>query len=386
MPPRHQLQHPLCQSLTARLPHLRATTPPVLAGLAVGLAFADAISLPAIAADPPFTVPLHATITRFHRFLMQPTATRQQCWDPLLPELLAAETTTEVTLIFDLTNHADHFTSLVIGLAHHRRAVPLTWHVVAAQERWRDQFAPAVREMVPTIAAALPPGRSVTLLADAGLASPFLVDLCRSVGWHFVLRLSVTSNGQHLFRPPDGPEQRIAAGLPEPTGPQRRRTRTWAGQVFKTAGWRAGWVTIHADPDHAAPWVLLSDRPGGAAVVRHYRRRMQIEAMFADGKGRGWQLVRSRLREPRRLAALLIGVAMAHWHLVAVGARVVRAGRRHRYDRRDRRTWSLVRLGRCEQRRRERDGPRLAPWRLGREHGALPRARANARPQETVWQ
>lgn len=378
MPPRHQLQHQVCQSLAARLPHLRATTPPVLAGLAVGLAFADAISLPAIAADAPFTVPLPATITRFHRFLKHPQATRQQCWDPLLPELLAAETSTEVTLIFDLTNHADRFTSLVIGLAHHQRAVPLTWHVVAAQERWRDQFAPTLREMVQTIAAALPPGRTVTLLADAGLTSPFLVDLCQSVGWHWVVRLSVTANGQHLFRGPDGCEQRIAAWLPELAAPRRRRTRTWAGAVFKTAGWRDAWVTIHEHPDHAAPWVLLSDRPGGPTAVKHYRRRMQIEAMFADWKGRGWHLVRSRLQEPRRMAALLIGVALAHWHLLTLGARVVRAGQRHRYDRRDRRSWSLVRLGRWEQRRREREGPRLAPWRLG--------TRADALPRETVWQ
>lgn len=369
MPPRHQLQHQLCQSLTNRLPHLRATTPPVLAGLAIGLAFADAISLPAIAADAPFTAALPATTTRFHRFLMHPSATRQQCWDPLLPDLLAAETSTEVTLILDLTNHADRFTSLVIGLAHHRRAVPLAWHVVAAQERWRDQFQPAVREMVQTIAAALPPNRRVTLLADAGLTSPFLVDLCRAAGWHWVFRLSVTPNGQHLFRGPDGPEQRIAAWLPDPIAPRQRRTRRWFGQVFKTAGWRDGWVTIHEDPDHAAPWVLLSDQPGGAAVVRAYRRRMQIEAMFADWKGRGWRLVRSRLREPRRMAALLIGVALAHWQLMMVGDRVVRSGRRHQYDRRDRRTWSRVRLGRWEQRRRERDGSRLLAWKLGGAHG-----------------
>lgn len=378
MPPRQILQHQLCQSLAARLPHLRATTPPVLAGLAIGLSFADGISLPAIAADAPFSADLPATIARFHRLLMRPEVTRQQCWDPLLPEVLAAETSTDVTLIFDLTNHADRFTSLVIGLAHHQRAVPLTWHVAAAQERWRDQFAPAVREMVRTIAAALPPNRTVTLLADAGLSSPFLVDLCASVGWHWVFRLSVTPNGRHLFRHADGGEARIARWLPDPTAPRRRRTRTWVGEVFKSAGWRAAWVTIHEHPDHAAPWVLISDRSGGSGAVKHYRRRMQIEAMFADWKGRGWQLVRSRLRDPRRLAALLIGVALAHGQLMRRGARIVRSGHRHRYDRRDRRTWSLVRLGRWEQRRRERTGARLAPWRLGTP--------ANPRPGETVWQ
>lgn len=230
-PPHHQLQHQLCQSLAG------------------GLAVADATSLPAIAAD--------ATTTRFRRCLVQPTATRQPCWDPLLPELLAAGTSTAVTLILDPTTHADRLTSRVIGLAHHQRAVPLTWHGVAAQARWRDQFAPAVREMVQPTAAALPPGRTVTLLADAGLTSPFLVDGCRSVGWHWVVRMSVTPNGWYLlrslFRPPDGQEQRIAEWLPDPATPPRRRTRTWAGQVVTTAGGRDGWVTMHEHPAHAAP-------------------------------------------------------------------------------------------------------------------------------------
>ena len=127
-------------------------------------------------------------------------------------------------------------------------------------------------------------------------------------------------------------------------------------------------MTIHQDSTPAAPWVLLSDQPGGAATVKAYRRRMPIKAMFADGNGRGWPLVRRKLREPRRVAALLIGVALAHGHLMLLGARVVRAGRRPRSDRRDRRTWSLLRLGRWEQRRRERDGPRLPAWALGGPH------------------
>ena len=77
MPPRQQLQHQLCQSLTTRLPHLRATTPPVLAGLAVGLSFAEAISLPAIAADAPFSAKLPASTAS--------TASTASCSTPWLP-------------------------------------------------------------------------------------------------------------------------------------------------------------------------------------------------------------------------------------------------------------------------------------------------------------
>ncbi len=220
--------------------------------------------------------------------------------------------------------------------------------------------------MLTGIAAALPPDRAgaVTLLADSGLASPFLIDQCQRLGWHWVLRLAVTANTTHLIRLPDGTERRVATWLPDPTAPPRRvRTHHVRGAIDKMAGWREGWVTVHVDPAHAEPWVLVSDLADGASAVRRYRQRMQIEAMFADGKRRGWHLTQSRLRTPRRLAALLIGIALAPWWLVVLGQRVVRSGQRRRYERPDRRTLSLVHLGRLALARRDRAGQRLPAWR-----------------------
>ncbi len=369
MSPRLPLQQQLCHLLTDALsPALRCTTPATLAAFAVGLTFAESVQLPAVAEATGLPGSREALALRFRRFLQHPDATRQVCWDPLLPHLLAAHAPTQPVLILDLTHQADTFISIVVALALGHRAVPLGWHVAPGQTAWTEGFQPVVAELLSTIAAALPPDRTgaVTLLVDGGLASPFLLDQCQRLGWHWVFRLAVMAQTTHLVRRSDGTEQRIATWLPDPPEPgrrRRRRTRHAQGAIFKSAGWRAAWVTVHVDPDHAGPWVLISDLADGASAVRRYRQRMQIEAMFADWKRRGWHLAQSRLRVPRRMAALLIGVALAHWYLVVLGQRVVRSGERHRYDRRDARRLSLVRLGRLALAQRDRTGQRLPGWR-----------------------
>ncbi len=92
--------------------------------------------------------------------------------------------------------------------------------------------------------------------------------------------------------------------------------------------------------------MLFSDRPGGTARVREYRQRAHAEATYADTKGRGFGLERSKIATPARIARLLLVVHLALWWAFALGLQTVRNGWRVRFDRRDRRDLSLVRLGR----------------------------------------
>jgi hypothetical protein len=119
-----------------------------------------------------------------------------------------------------------------------------------------------------------------------------------------------------------------------------------AAAIFKDDGWHAGHLTIHWARAATEPWVLFSDRPGGTARVREYRQRAHAEATYADTKGRGFGLERSKIATPARIARLLLVVHLALWWAFALGLQTVRNGWRVRFDRRDRRDLSLVRLGR----------------------------------------
>lgn len=113
MSSRQPLQQQLCQLLTDTLsPTLRCTTPTTLAALAVGLTFAESVQLPAVADATGLPGSREALTLRFRRFRQHTQATRQVCWDPLLPTLLAHHAPAQPVLILDLTHHADQFISV----------------------------------------------------------------------------------------------------------------------------------------------------------------------------------------------------------------------------------------------------------------------------------
>jgi len=189
-----------------------------------------------------------------------------------------------------------------------------------------------------------------------------LIDLCRTVGWHWVLRVNTGPKQTNRVRTVSGGEE-AAWALVTRLG----RRGTTQGRLFKGEGWRDGWITVHWGA-YAEPWVLFSDRVGGFARVREYRRRWTIEPMFEDCKQRGWDLERSRLTDPARLTRLLLARQGLLWWLMQLGLRAIRHGERRRFDRRDRRDLSVVRLGRRVQETREQEG-RTLPLPFSRREG-----------------
>lgn len=187
----------------------------------------------------------------------------------------------------------------------------------------------------------MPAGCTVTLLTDRGLTGPGVVDVCRGLGWHWVGRVNVGPAQANRVRDATGEEAALWTWVA-----RLGRRGTAPAALFKQAGWRDGFVTVHAPGGYADPWVLFSDRPGGIARVREYRRRWTIETMFQDCKRRGLCLEASHLGDPARLTRLLLALHLALWWLHQLGARAIRHGERARFDRADRRDLSLVRLGR----------------------------------------
>jgi hypothetical protein len=215
-----------------------------------------AAALPLAASDP-------STERRLRRFLANPAVTVETLWHPLLPILLQALGQRELILVFDPTPYRDEATILVVGVLCRHRILPLVWRVMPQQVAWPEPLHEALPPLLATVAAALPPGVTVTLLADRGLVGPTIIDCARAVGFHVILRLRAGAGEETRVRLGDGPEQRVAD---LPTGPGQR----FAGEaaIFKEAGWRTGYLTVHWDRDHAEPWVLFSDRPAPSRPTR----------------------------------------------------------------------------------------------------------------------
>jgi DDE family transposase len=350
---RLEVLHEWMRQMEALLPGVRVTRVRGMALFALGMSEAGTVRLNRVAAALPLPVRVVSTERRLGRFLANAAVSVTSLWQPLMPTLLAPWEGQEVTLVFDPTPLGKRWTVLWVGIALHRRVLPLTWRLVPQQEDWPEQLGALLPALLDPIVAALPRDCQVSLLGDRGVSGPSLIDACVARGWDVVLRLNVGPKQAHRLR-----LARAAEAVPVGTEPDwEPECRLWdvagmvrsgwtaAVQIFKGAGWRTGYLTVAQRSGAAERWVLFSTRPGGAARVRDYRRRARVEATFGDGKRRGWGLEQSHVRREAHLDRLLLVWHLALWWLHGLGLQVIKRGLRSRYDRTDRRDRSVVRLG-----------------------------------------
>lgn len=337
---RVRLWHSWRRQLELLLPGIRKTRVDGLAMLVLGLIWSGQAALTQVAAALPFAVDDASTERRLRRWIANDRVEVAALWTGLLPALLRRHPGPRPLFVFDPTPHRDRFTILALGLVVHRRVLPVAWRLAPQQRGWPARLEPLLRELLATAQAALAPGTEPTLLMDRGLTSAALVDVARALGWHVVFRLNAGPAQTNRVRLGPADERRVWALV---TTPGQR----WTGEVelFKAAGWRRLHLTIHWGRTAAEPWILLSDEPGGPARVREYRRRTRCEAMYLDCKSRGWHIEATKLVAAERLNRLLLGLHLAIWWSHQLGLQVIRSGQRHRYDRRDRRDLSVIKLG-----------------------------------------
>jgi hypothetical protein len=338
MPTRRQLLHSWTTQLQGLVPIARITRLRTWAQLSLGLLWSGQIALLKIAATVPGPATDLSRVRDFRRWLANPAVDVGRLWTPVVRALLAGRR--EVRLVFDPTPQAGHATLLIVGIVVHRRILPVAWRAVPQQRRWPARQIVLLRAMCQQLAGALPAGAQVTLVADRGITSAAVIDLCQELGWHFVLRLTATPTQSATVRLPAGTECPVWSLVPVRGG-------HWYGSValFQAAGWRTVQLTIVWPLAEDEPWLLLSDLPPGRARQRDYRCRVHCEATYLDSKSRGWHLEASKVTQLDRFERLFLAFALALWWAELLGLRVIRSGRRRRFDRSDRRDLSLIRLG-----------------------------------------
>jgi hypothetical protein len=340
MQPRWSLLHAFQLHVRSLVPSVRVTQVRLLACFVLGVVWSGRITLAGVAASLPLGANPASTERRLQRWLANPAVEVAALWSPVRRALLAGYRDQELTLVLDPTPLRGWGSLLCLGVVQHRRVLPLAWQLLPLRAPWPASLPTVLAPMLAGIAADLPSGCRVTLLADRGFDGPGLLACARTYAWDLVLRLRAGPGESTWVRLPDGTAIRLVELL---RGPGQH----WHGPValFKKAGWVSGWLTIHWPRRYAEPWVLFSTRPGGAERVREYRRRRLIEATFQDLKRRGFGLEQSRLGRAERVERLVLVVVLAFWWLHGLGGRLIRTGQRCLLDRTDRRDRSRLQLG-----------------------------------------
>lgn len=255
------------------------------------------------------------------------------------PSLGAGRSRRRVVLTLDETpgGVGGRLRCMKLSAAYRRRVVPLAFECYAAY-RPPLPMPRLLWRLLSRAARSLPPGCEVTLLADRGLCWPSVLDCCRHLGWHYVLRLQRDTR------------VRVAGGVVKGAWElaawrgSRPRCLTGVG-VFKDAGWREANVVATWEYKCREPWLLVTDRPATFARCRDYCRRAWCEQGHRDEKSHGFNWHLSRVRDPGHAARLVLVMALATLLCLSLGTHVIKRGLRRHLEPARRRLLSVFQLG-----------------------------------------
>jgi hypothetical protein len=239
----------------------------------------------------------------------------------------------------------DPFQQLVFSLPRNGRALPFLsvtiWKGTSEQAREGAMIA-AEQRALEMLARMMPEEIKPILVADRGFGNTRWLEDLQKRGWHWVQRLShihTINLDTHL-------------GSLKELGIRRGwHARDWGWGRLDEKEWGPVRLITVFERDAKEAWYLVTDLECEvpAEIVRIYKRRMWIEAMFRDLKNRDWGLglEQVRLSEPERHDRHFIVLALAYAFLCAFGAAAETLGvaRMLQANTSDERVLSLARIG-----------------------------------------
>ena len=249
---------------------------------------------------------------RIRRLENDPEVEASLCFHPFARFNLLWGRPQDLLLILDPTTQEDKLVMVSVAVWYRGRALPLAWAVWSANTPLEGAgFWERIDQLLGEVARRVPAGVAITLLADRAFGCPAFIDLVVRHGWHFVVRVQ----GQTVCRDRLGRERSV-----ESLVPFRNRRAKLRGQAFKKTGWRTVSVVAYWGKRHKKPLCLVSDRKPGWYLLRLYRQRYPIEATFRDYKTSGWRWEQGQVKEQAHVERLLVGMALATWMALMVGA------------------------------------------------------------------
>lgn len=327
MPAPCPLYHTIATRIAATVAPCRLPAPSLrrLALLVTGLIAAQSTVLARIAVE---LFALHLTLAsspdsvnrRLRRTLSDPLLLAEECYEPVLRSVIAwppATGRTPLLLVIDESSKEDVLHLFRVSLPYWGTALPVVWTI------WEQNvplplgaYWAMVDAALDRLAALLPTGRTVCIVADRAYAVAPLLDRLTARGWHWVIRITTTAS--HRFRDCHGREWALREWLARRVAAPGQQ---WKGQgaVLKGAGWRRVGLVASWARGEQEPLVVITDGAARWQVLDHYDRRFWIEPGFRCDKTRGWQWEESQVQGMAHHAVLLLAMAWASLLALCLG-------------------------------------------------------------------
>ena len=224
---------------------------------------------------------------------------------------------------------------LMLSVIYQNRAIPVVWTVVRAKKGHLSEQMH--RELLERLTEMVPSESQISIVGDGEYdGCAWQADIV-SYGWNYVLRTGCAKlAGQH-------PQDMLALRWMAPTVGETTFTLTDA--YFTHQSYGPVNITVWHEGTYKEAIYLLSNLDYPPLITQLYKKRFKIETFFSDQKSRGFNLQRSHLSNPERVAKLLIATCLAYIFCILAGVRCHRSNLYPMVHRSDRCDLSLFSLG-----------------------------------------
>lgn len=224
---------------------------------------------------------------------------------------------------------------LMFSVIYRKRAIPVVWHVVKSKKGHLPESAH--QDLLERLSEVVPQGCRVAIVGDGEYDGCDWQRDIAELGWQYVLRTGVNQ----LIQTEPGEQVKIGTMAPE-AGKQFFMLYQVA---FTQKRYGPVNLLIYHHPKHRDPLYLLSNLDFPHAIAQLYKKRFKIETFFSDQKSRGFNIHRSKLGHPQRLAKLLIATCLAYIFCILAGEKACRSKFYQQVQRTDRDDLSLFSKG-----------------------------------------
>ena len=304
-----------------------------LAGLVAGIVQGKSCQLPKIASHTPDETKPESRVKRYTRWIKNERTGYEAYYMPFAQQILASlAQIRELVFMIDGSEVGHNCITLMISLIYQKRALPIVWLVVKGNKGHLPETLHL--ELLEQLQMILPEDCRAIFLGDGEFDGIQLQSALQTLGWSYVCRTA-----KNVLLDEEG-DFSFADLLLQPGDcvsiPNVLFTAQSYGPVTVIGWWKKG---------YKEPIYLVTNFELGEEACYWYAKRYRIETFFSDEKGRGFNLDKSHLSDPVRLARLMVATCLAYLWIIYLGVtahREVWVPIIHRTDRCD---WSLFRLG-----------------------------------------
>ena len=243
------------------------------------------------------------------RFVKNDHISHDEHYLPFVNNLLEVLSQTgELVFAIDGSKVGSGCMALMFSVIYKNRAIPIIWHVY---RRKKGHFAEQVHiDLLNDLKALVPQGCRVCIVGDGEFDGCDWQAGIVASGWDYVLRTArntlLENNYGDQYQPcgvlTDQGEDYFEEGL------IMGKNRYGPVNLYITHGY-----------GHELPLILTTNLDYGQIIKQFYIKRFLIETFFRDSKSKGFNLQKSGLRCPKKIARLMIANCIAYVLCILAG-------------------------------------------------------------------